>query len=872
MPDPISVVYNGEEQTSTFANTEYYTVQNGKGTDLGTYDVTFTLKNENCKWKDSDELVKTAKLFIITNAVNEITFTIADSWTYGESSPALNATSKFGEVNYTLNGEAVTQLPNILDAGEYTVVATVQGDGDNYALVSVTKTFTVNKKKIDMPTLTTTSAVYDGERHGTNLADTDEYTVENVSEINVGTYDVVVTLRDTDNYEWKEVKTLTFTITQATNVITFNLQNWKYGTIPPALDASAKFGEVKYTFDGEEVTSLPENLSAGTYTITANVVADGDNYDAVSVQKTFTVQKATVSVVGPTYIEQEFDANTVDLSKVEYMSVLPTANNADANVNITDLGTFAYEIQLNSTNNHHVIEDGKVNVTVVFTLKDEHKANYVNESFSTTVKMQVRKVAYVQGGASYASIEGALKAVTSGEVWVTAGLLDVVIVRDCTVPSGVTLNIPHTTGTMNADGKAVLYNDGVDTDGDGIIDAGDGKGGHPNHLGFGNLNLQTNVTLTAEKTLTNNGTLKIAGELSGGGGGSSAGHTAGKYAKLTLGENAKLINTKDLYCYGMILEESDNNGSEVQHNSGNAYIPFVVRDFRGGTMMYATYKGKGKTVIAGQAFRWETYNIAPFNQFELRNVVANITIQSNASIYGYINLRANETFYNTTVGLMGASKDFMFQMASGATITAKYTIENRPETSETDTAAADKWQEGVMQFIFDGGLTINSLTLKMMGVEMNTKDCYFPFSWRQNYVFNNGAYTMSGKYKMLPGANVTVGNGATLSLGEMNIYKAGTNNANGEWTDTCTIGGVAYSYAYNRTCGNAVLTVQNGGALTASKVGGNVVVEEGGSASATTKGLTTYEAINHGGKLTFAYLSEVATITNDGFYINGTKQ
>ena len=769
----------------------------------------------------------------------------------------MTATSKFGSVKFTLDGVEVTNV-NGLDAGDYTVIATVAKDDDNYDEVSVEQTFTVNKKKIDMPTLTTTSAVYDGEEHGTNLADTDYYTVQNVTEINVGTYDVVVTLRDSDNYEWSEEKTLTFTITKGTNVITFNLQNWKYGTAAPTLDASAKFGEVKYTFDGEEVTSLPENLSAGTYKITASVVADGDNYDAVSLEKTFTVQKAAVSIVGPTYINEVFDANTVDLGKVENMSVLPTAINADAKADITDLGTFAYEIQLNSTNNHHVKENGKVKVTVAFKLKDAHKGNYVEETFSTTVEIQVRTVA-TSNGVDYASIEGALAAVTSGEIWVTAGLLDVVIVRDCTIASGVTLNIPHTTNAMNSSGEAELYGENSD----------DGKGGHPNHIGFANLNLQTNVTLSAEKMLTNNGTLKIAGQLSGGSGGSIAGHTAGKYAKLTLGDNAKLINTKDIYCYGMILEESDDNGSEVQHNSGNAYIPFLLRDFRGGSYMYGAYKGE-KSGFLGLGRT--SYNITPFNQYELRNVTAKIKVQSTASIYAYANLHTSLGKHATTINLIGTTDKFMFQMASGATITAKYTIENRPAVSAEDPAAADKWENGVMQFIFDGGMTVNSLELSAGTVTINTKDCYFPFSWRQDYVFNNGTYAMSGKYKMLPGANVTVGNGATLSLGEMNIYKAGTNNANGEWTDICTIGGEAYSYGYNRICGNALLTVKNGGKLTATKLGGNVVVETGGNASATTKGLTTYEANNVSGSLMTAYLSDKATIINDGFYINGTKQ
>ena len=52
------------------------------------------------------------------------------------------------------------------------------------------------------PEVTTEEVTYDGFEHTSTFEDTEFYTVQNVTETDAGTYDVILTLIDPDNYKW----------------------------------------------------------------------------------------------------------------------------------------------------------------------------------------------------------------------------------------------------------------------------------------------------------------------------------------------------------------------------------------------------------------------------------------------------------------------------------------------------------------------------------------------------------------------------------------------------------------------------------------------------------------------------------------------
>ncbi len=107
-----------------------------------------------------------------------------------------------------------TEVPT--GAGTYTVTATI-ADG-NYKLTDNTSAeFVVSKASVDVPTIK--SKPYNGESQTAEIAETAHYTVkENVGGADVGNYNVVLSLKDSNNYKWSDGtetadKTLAFSIT-----------------------------------------------------------------------------------------------------------------------------------------------------------------------------------------------------------------------------------------------------------------------------------------------------------------------------------------------------------------------------------------------------------------------------------------------------------------------------------------------------------------------------------------------------------------------------------------------------------------------------------------------------------------------------------
>ena len=117
------------------------------------------------------------------------------------------------------------------------------------------KTEEPKKTKLDSPVIS--SKEYTGSNQKATVAENEAYEVTvNEGGINVGEYDVVLTLTDTKKYEWttpdaddKTKVTLKFAITKATNEITvLTLDDWAYGETPKTPTVTAKFGTAECTY------------------------------------------------------------------------------------------------------------------------------------------------------------------------------------------------------------------------------------------------------------------------------------------------------------------------------------------------------------------------------------------------------------------------------------------------------------------------------------------------------------------------------------------------------------------------------------------------------------------------------------------------
>lgn len=108
-----------------------------------------------------------------------------------------------------------------VDAGTYTITYKVKDSNPNY-VGSVTYAFKIKKAQLNKPIASTTSFVYDGTSKGySSFHDSEvfEFTGTNTA-TNVGNYSLTISLKDKDNYEWKDGTTtdvvINWSITQAT--------------------------------------------------------------------------------------------------------------------------------------------------------------------------------------------------------------------------------------------------------------------------------------------------------------------------------------------------------------------------------------------------------------------------------------------------------------------------------------------------------------------------------------------------------------------------------------------------------------------------------------------------------------------------------
>ena len=166
-----------------------------------------------------------------------------------------------------------------VDAGTYTITYKVKDSNPNY-VGSVTYAFTIKKAQLNKPTASTTSFVYDGTSKGySSFHDSEvfEFTGTNTA-TNVGNYSLTISLKDKDNYEWKDGTT--------TDVVI----NWSITQATPEFTVPTGLTGVKGDFlssitlpTGFTWNNPSELLTAGTHTYKATYTpTDTINYKTVT--------------------------------------------------------------------------------------------------------------------------------------------------------------------------------------------------------------------------------------------------------------------------------------------------------------------------------------------------------------------------------------------------------------------------------------------------------------------------------------------------------------------------------------------------------------------------------------------------------------
>ncbi len=281
----ITYTYNGSEQSYTFASAgdaAYYDVENLTRTAAGEYvngdavKVSLrTIANTFLTWADGSQSDLSFNFII-----NKLGITKP-----GETKKTYTYTGN--DQKYLFSSEEELDYYTIAknyrkDAGVYTgenAVKVSLKDTDNTEWADGTSAtlsyvFTIDKKKIAMPTETTETYTYDDGNDipyvFASAGDSTGYTLANAVRTNAGTYKdanaVKATLKDTANTEWTDGTTdpLTFTFTIAKKKIAMPTETTETYTYDDGNDISYKFASVGDSAGYTVLNGVRKN--AGTYT------------------------------------------------------------------------------------------------------------------------------------------------------------------------------------------------------------------------------------------------------------------------------------------------------------------------------------------------------------------------------------------------------------------------------------------------------------------------------------------------------------------------------------------------------------------------------------------------------------------------------
>ena len=174
----------------------------------------------------------------------------------GEEQALITAgTAIGGTMQYCLtqDGTYSENVPTGKNTGSYTVWYQAIGDGNHNDSEPTSVSVTIARQPVDVAKEDATVFTYDGEKKTYTIAANDNYTVANAEQTNAGTYNVTVTLKDTENFVWNDetdaAKGYTFVIAPAKVTVTIKDKTVYVGS-KTAPDLSKPEKDKDYTISG----------------------------------------------------------------------------------------------------------------------------------------------------------------------------------------------------------------------------------------------------------------------------------------------------------------------------------------------------------------------------------------------------------------------------------------------------------------------------------------------------------------------------------------------------------------------------------------------------------------------------------------------
>ena len=294
-------------------------------TGAGSYKATATVAAD----ANYNSASSSATAFTIAKAASTVTVTGTTSFTYSGSAQGPNAstvTGSSGAVTYSYVGVSGTTFgPSATKptgAGSYTVTATVAADANYNSASSSATAFSIAKATPTVTFTGMTSFTYSGSAQGPNSVTTSPVSTGSVTYSYVGvsgttfgpsatqptaagSYTVTAAVAADANYNSASSSATAFSIAKATPTVTFTgMTSFTYSGSaqgPNSVTTSpVSTGSVTYSYVGVSGTtfgpSATQPTAAGSYTVTAAVVADANNNSALSSATPFSIGNAVLTV------------------------------------------------------------------------------------------------------------------------------------------------------------------------------------------------------------------------------------------------------------------------------------------------------------------------------------------------------------------------------------------------------------------------------------------------------------------------------------------------------------------------------------------------------------------------------------------------
>ena len=302
-----------------------------------------------------------------------------------------------------------------------------------------------------------------------------------------------------------------------------------------------------------------------------------------------------------------------------------------------------------------------------------------------------------------------------------------------TIPANVTLRLPYATGEYGrgyggTSGVSKFYADKAD--------------------GFTSLVIGEGATLNVAGKISVGGIIGYAASAM-----PYQGQTSGKHAVLELNGTMNVLSGGALYVNGYIV----GTGTVELATGGASYLPFIVKDYRGGTNTDRMY----------------SLGITPFNIYEMPNIQTNYIINYGAVEYAYAVLYASNMFNETIAEVIGTNG--IIKLAEGGKVVKKTTEIENPRYS-TETVSYEPQYEYRTTLDIYGGGNDGFLSLDILGLVTVTTEDFFlgiPYTY-QRITLHDGEYSIVNKFKVMPGATLEIAVGATLTIestGAIAVYE-----------------------------------------------------------------------------------------------------